>query len=99
MTYIYDIELVINCSTFIFIDSTTPQSYIDDYIQADIDKNDDKLKQALAKIKFKEFIIYDDINQLQGLINFLRDKDTSVLVGYNSHKYELQKLYHHKFYH
>jgi len=88
MTYVYDIEIVINCSTFVFIDVNTPQELIQDYINADISKNITVKQEALDKIKHKEFIIFNETNNLISLINFLKRKDTTTLIGYNSFKYD-----------
>ena len=88
MTYIYDIECVINAFTVIFLDVNTPKVLIEDYINADINKNIEHKKIALSNINHKEFIIFNNTNNLQVLVQFLKSANCATLVGYNNVKYD-----------
>lgn len=86
--WVYDIEIVINCNTFIFIDAKTDKALIDAYVEADINKNTAEIAIALSKLEYRKFIIFNDTNELDKLIDFLRSDEVKILIGYNSHKYD-----------
>lgn len=86
--FIYDLEIVTNAFTIVFIDADTPKELIDNYVDADINNNIAGVQNALAKINHKKFIIFDRINDLTALYNFLLSSECAVLIGYNSSKYD-----------
>lgn len=91
MIYFYDIEIFPNCFmvTFIPIQSELKQNIsINKYINADINNEEGNKKIALDLIKPKIFIIYNETNQLIALTNFLKNKNTEILIGYNNIRYD-----------
>lgn len=87
-TWTYDIECLPNWFSAIFINIDTKQKHIDEYIAADIRGDIQGKKEALSKCIYKEFIIYNDINQAGILISFVKSSKCETLIGYNSIKYD-----------
>ena len=88
MTYVYDIECVINCFTIVFLDINNSKDLVEAYKVADINKDITAKKEALAKLKHKVFIIHEETNNIGQLIDFIKSKYCTTLVGYNSFKYD-----------
>jgi hypothetical protein len=85
--YFYDIESFSNYFAVIFINASPKyHGAVNAYIKADIAKDIDSKKAALREIDYKEFIIFNDRNDLLPLLTFLDTKP--MLIGYNNHKYD-----------
>lgn len=84
--YIYDAEVLPNCTTFTFINMETND--ISDYIKADIAEDEVQKRVELAKLKVKTYIIYGDTNNVGILTKFIIGNEVGTLVGYNSLAYD-----------
>jgi hypothetical protein len=87
-SYVYDIENVVNFFSIRFIDVNVNENLVDGYIQADIKKDIYLKAKLISKMNVVTFIITDNINEINKLITFLRDKNTNVLIGYNNFSYD-----------
>lgn len=86
MIYLYDIEVIPNCFTAIFIEANQT-SLIQEYIKADINNDAKAIGDILRRINKKVFIIYDMINDADKFYSFLSIKG-NVFVSYNGLHYD-----------
>jgi hypothetical protein len=89
--YFFDYEVYPNCLLGVFIDVDTPQEYIDEYVNADINDDDIRMGEAMEKINPQIFItMYDDervVDQLDEMLLFIDSPDVMV-IGYNNNLYD-----------
>lgn len=89
----YDIEVYPNFLSLSFLDTSTPQELIDEYIDADIHKDIIRKVEALNKMNHRVFIVASDSftstvvqNDIVEFYDFI--KDIKILIGFNSIKFD-----------
>lgn len=82
----YDIEIFANYVSFLFLDITTEQKWIDAYIRADINKDIEGKKYALNQMNYRLFIFHESQNDTVEFFEFI--KGLKLLIGYNSIKFD-----------
>ncbi|MCK9429962.1 MAG: hypothetical protein M0R17_08150 [Candidatus Omnitrophica bacterium] len=90
----YDIEVFSNYVSFLFLDMTTKQEWIDMYIDADINKDVETKRYALTHMNYKCFILHKDQYDAVEFFEFM--KDIKLLIGFNSIKFDdllVMKMY------
>ncbi len=88
MHWVFDIELLHNFFSVVFIDVATDKQLISDYINADIDEDKEAKAKALEKMNHKLFIVYDERNDIRALKRFMSESKESMFIGYNSIGYD-----------
>ena len=90
----YDIEIFSNYVSFLFVDMQTEQKHIDNYINADINKNIEEKNKALSNIKYKQFILHKTQFDARAFFEFM--KDIKLLIGFNNIRFDdllVMKMY------
>lgn len=89
----YDIECYPNFFSALFVSTTNPQSIIDNYVDADINKNEELKKEILLTLDHRLFIVYSDkfsnkveINHMTEFYKFI--DEIKILIGFNSLGYD-----------
>lgn len=82
----FDLEVFNNYVSFLFIDMLTKQEDIDAYIDADINDDDVRKREALSRINYKHFVLHEHCYQALAFYDFM--KDIKLLIGYNNIKYD-----------
>lgn len=90
----YDIEVFNNYVSFLFLNMTTKQEWIDMYIEADINKDVQTKKYALSHMDYKQFVLHSDRYDAIEFYDFM--KDIKLLIGFNNIRFDdlfLMKMY------
>ena len=90
----YDIEIFSNYVSFLFLDMTTKQEWIDMYVNADINNDIETKRYALTNMNYKCFILHKDQYDAVEFFEFM--KTIKLLIGFNSIKFDdllLMKMY------
>ena len=90
----FDIEIFSNFISILALDMSTDQSLIDQYIEADIEKDTEKKKYALSHINYKQFVFYETKWDADEFYKFM--DEIKLLIGFNNIKFDnllLDKLY------
>lgn len=82
----YDIEVFSNYVSLLFLDMQCEQRLIDEYINADIAKNEDRKLEALSHIPYRLFILHEDQYDANEFYEFI--SGIKLLIGFNSIKFD-----------
>jgi len=82
----YDIEAFSNYISFLFLDMSTKQEWIDMYIDADINKDLKQKEYALSNMNYKCFILHEDQYDAIEFYEFM--KNIKLLIGFNSIRFD-----------
>lgn len=82
----YDIEAFANYISFLFLNMSTDQKYIDAYVEADINKDDIAKGEALDNIDYRQFVLHQD--QYDGTEFYEFMSHIKLLIGFNSIRFD-----------
>jgi hypothetical protein len=82
----YDIEIFANYISFLFLNMTNDQKWIDVYIDADIDHDEKRKQEALYHIDYKLFVFHEDRYDALEFYEFM--SHIKLLIGFNSLRFD-----------